>query len=658
MSTIPGAEKYRANGDLDEQKLTSHVDLHSVDEVDIDPVTHEILQHKFTQLVEEMGSTIKNVSGSVAVTDALDFQTSLGTELGDLISIGPYISTFTSVTDLTVKWVLQHRAENPGIEQGDMFLCNDPWIGPLHQNDVALMKPVFWHGQLFCWVTSVVHQQDVGGVDAGSFVASAQDVFDEGTPLPPIKIVENGEIRDDVEDIYLRHSRTPPMLGMDLRSKIAANNIARDRIHELIQEFGAETVKMSMENTLDQTEERFKQKLADLPDGTWKDENYIESAKVGDNDLYKFQLEMQKQGKELTFRLSGDAQQGGINCTYAGFVGGILPALLPMLAHDMSWATSAFKRVVDFNAESGTVANAEYPAGVSMSSVMANLAVIDSSSMLISKMLSASEEYKKDLMVGASGAWPIVSVAGLDSEGDPFGDLFTDCMAAGWGARSYKDGIDTGGHMAPIRGQIPSVERAEEAMPVLYLYRREEPDSAGAGKYRGGVGASIGWKPHDAGGPEGDNVPLELTLASFGVAFPGIQGICGGRPPASNLYKVARGTDIEQRLKDNNLPEDIESLGETELLAPKETTHQAGGDVFHVRWGGAPGYGDPLERDPELVRDDVEKGYVSPEAAKSEYGVVVEVSDNQASIDREATETNRSERLSQRLDRNDAGGEN
>ncbi len=653
MSSIPGADKFDAAGELDEQTLAEHVDLHTVESVDIDPVTHEILQHKFTQLVEEMGSTIENVSGSVAVTDALDFQTSLANERGEVMEIGPYISTFTSVMDLAVKWVLEHRAENPGIEPGDMFLCNDPWIGPLHQNDVALMKPVFHEGKLFSWVTAVVHQQDVGGVDAGSFVASADDIFDEGTPLPPIKIVENGEIREDLEDVYLRHSRTPPMLGMDLRAKIAACNVASDRIHDQIREFGADTVKMAMENVLDQTETRFRSKLADLPDGTWRHENYLESAQVGDNDIYRMNLEMEKKGESLTFRLSGDEQAGGINCTYAGFVGGVLPCLYPLLAWDMPWATSAFKRVVEFEPDEGTIANAVYPAGVSMSSVSANLAVLDSSAMTISQMLSASDQHREDLMVGATGAWPIVSIAGLGKDGQPFADLFTDSMAAGWGARSYKDGIDTGGHMAPIRGQAPSIERSEDAMPVLYLYRREEQDSGGAGKHRGGSGASICWMPHDAGGPEGENVPMEVTLASFGVAFPGIQGICGGMSPAGNLYKVVRDAPIDERLAANTLPGDIEELGEPSLLAPKETTHQGPTDVFHVRWGGGPGYGDPLERDPERVLADVVNGYVSATSADEDYGVVVDGEGPDATLDEAATETRRAEIRAERL----AGGE-
>jgi N-methylhydantoinase B len=291
-----------------------------------------------------------------------------------------------------------------------------------------------------------------------------------------------------------------------------------------------------------------------------------------------------------------------------------------------------------------------------MGTVMANLSMINSGSTVVAKMLTASDEYNDDIMPGASGAWPIVFVAGLNSDGQPFGDLFTDSMAGGWGARSFKDGIDTGGHMAPIRGQAPTVERQEEAMPILYMYRREQADSGGAGKHRGGVGASICWKPHDAGGP-GEDVPMEVTLASFGVAFPGIHGICGGKSPASNVYKLIRDAPIDEALEAGDVPEDIEELGEPDLLPPKDTTHQAANDVLHVRWGGGVGYGDPLQRDPERVRDDVAKGYVSETSAREDYGVVLTGDGVDVRVDQAATEELRAETREERLSAIRPGGD-
>ena len=110
---------------------------------------------------------------------------------------------------MQVKWTLENRSDNPGIADGDMFLANDPWVGAAHQMDVMLLCPVFWEGELFCWVTNCLHQYDIGGITPGSFCPSARDAFDEGILMPPIKIVENDEIRRDIEEVYLRSSRKP-----------------------------------------------------------------------------------------------------------------------------------------------------------------------------------------------------------------------------------------------------------------------------------------------------------------------------------------------------------------------------------------------------------------------------------------------------------------
>lgn len=650
MSAIPNSEKFVSDGKIDLEAVRDVIDFHTVDDTDIDPVTFEILQHKFSQLVEEMGSTIKNVSGSVVATDANDFQTTISDETGDLVEIGPYIFIQAAVIDRMIKWVLKNRGENPGIEEGDMFICNDPWVGALHQNDVALLKPVFHQGELFSWVSSTVHQVDIGGSDPGSFVPSAEDVFQESTPMPPVKIVEDGEIKHDIEDLYLRRSRTPPALGLDLRAKIAANNVASDRIHEMIDRFGAETVKKGMKHSIDYAEDRFRDRLEELPDGTWRHENYLEVAKIGDRGTYRTLLEMEKQGGELTFRVSGDEQTGMINCTHSGLRGGILSAVLPLLAYDMPWALSAFDRVIDIEPDPGIIVNADFPAGVSMGTVSGSWHMINNATTTISKMMSASPEHARDLVAGSCGSWPTVAVLGLNQSGDPFADLFMDSMAGGWGGRSFDDGIDTGGIMCTPKGQAPSVERTEDNVPVLYFYRRELEDSGGAGEYRGGVGGEICWKPHDAGGPEGPDIPLNLTLTSFGIALPPVQGINGGLPPNSNLYRMLRDTDVDERLEAGNIPADIDELGDPEHLAPKQKTQQTESDVFHLTWGGGGGVGDPLDRDPERVLDDVVNNYVSRETARSIYGVVIDGDGLDAEVDDAATEARHVEIREQRME--------
>src|SRR6266850_601330 len=160
------------------------------------------------------------ISGSPVAMYALDLNPSILTEDAEFVYFGPYMQYMSGVTDTQVKWTLENRSDNPGIRDGDMFLANDPWVGAAHQMDVMLLCPVFWKGELFCWVTNCLHQYDIGGITPGSFCPSARDAFDEGILLPPVKIVERNEIRRDIEEIYLRSSRKPSAVALDFRAQL------------------------------------------------------------------------------------------------------------------------------------------------------------------------------------------------------------------------------------------------------------------------------------------------------------------------------------------------------------------------------------------------------------------------------------------------------
>jgi len=649
---ISGSEKFEAPleiQDLDEVKR--HVDLHEVDDTDVDPVTFEVLSHRFSQLTEEMGSTVKNVSGSVVATDANDFQTTVGDEKGNLVEIGPYMLFFTGVTDRVAKWVLDHRAENPGINPGDQFLCNDPWIATMHQSDVSLAKPIFWEGELFGWATSIIHQVDVGGYAPGSFTPQASDVFAEGDPIPPVKIVDQHDIRSDVEDAYLRRSRNPPELALDLRAKRAANNLAEERIHEMIEEYGADTVKKVMKRDLEYTEERFRNKLSAYPDGVWSHEHYIEAAKTEDRGVYRSTLEMEIDGDELTFRVSGDESVGMINCTMSGFVGGTTSAILPLMAHDLPWSLTSYVRHINYEADDDIIVNADFPAGVSMGTVSGTFHVHNSAAACINKMLGSSEEYKDDIAAGGCGCWPTENVMGTDRQGRTFATMIMDMMSGGYGATPNNDGVNSAGNPYAPRGMCPSIERNEVNVPMLYLYRREIQDSGGAGEYRGGAGVEICYLPHDVGGPDGDPTDAELDSAKtcMGTAFPPTNGIGGGMPPNSALYKGVRDSGVQEDLRAGDIPQEIEHIGDVELYHPKLQTVQGGDDVFYISWPGGGGYGDPLDRDPDAVLADVVDEYVSKEAARDLYGVVIDGQGVNAAVDEAATEQRRDDLREQRL---------
>ncbi len=284
---IPGDQRSRS---------TRSLALHTEWTDKVDPITYEVVRHHLWTINEELGMTIQRISGSPVAMYAFDLNSSIFTEDGEFIYYGPYQLYMSGVSDVQVKWTLEHRSANPGIHDGDMFLSNDPWVGAAHQMDVTLLCPVFWEGRLFCWITNVLHQYDVGGITPGSFCPNARDTFDEGILIPPVKIIERGELRRDMEGIYLRASRKPYLVALDLRAQIAGNVTASRRITKLIERYGPEVVKGVMRRIIDTAEVAFLQKMAKLPDGIFRERTYVEVARVGDRSTYQVLLTMEKRG--------------------------------------------------------------------------------------------------------------------------------------------------------------------------------------------------------------------------------------------------------------------------------------------------------------------------------------------------------------------------
>jgi N-methylhydantoinase B len=315
-------------------------------------------------------------------------------------------------------------------------------------------------------------------------------------------------------------------------------------------------------------------------------------------------------------------------------------AILPQLCYDIPWALGGLHRAIDYITPIGTIVNAEFPHGVSMGSISGTWSVTNASNICIAKMLSSVPELQDRLLAGCVGSWTTVIASGLDNNKQPFVTMIMDCMAGGWGARSFGDGIDTAGLMAAITGQCPNVETNEGFYPILYLYRRETMDSGGPGEFRGGMGATSCWMPYDT-----DGEPLQLVLATFGQAFPTALGIDGGYPANTSMYRMVRGSNAEEIMRSGRLPTRLEDLdGELEYLPEKCETQEQPGDVFEHTWSGGGGFGDPIDRDPQKVYHDVVHEAVSAGAARSIYGVVIN-----GTLDEEATTAARDAMRRERL---------
>jgi N-methylhydantoinase B len=601
-----------------------------------------------------MGEALKRMSGSPIVTDANDFDFAISDELGQEVQVGLYNTMLVGAVDLAIYWTLRHRSDNPGVAEGDMFLCNDPWVGGgLHQNDVIVYQPIFHEGQLFGWTSAICHEPDLGGVGLGSFSPAATDVFSESLPTPPVKVMRDFQLQRDVADLWVRRSRVPMMVGLDLRAKIGSNTVGRNRLLAVIEQYGADTVKAVMKRMMADAEQRLRGKLSALPDGTWKATGYQDQSHEGDRGLHKITVAMTKSGDHLTFDFTGtDRQAGVINCTYAGMRGGVMLALLPILAGDIPWSAGGLMRCFDLISEEGTINNASFPAAVSRGPIGPAWQTGSLVAECLAQMLDTSPQFGDSVMAGCCGTWDTAVLAGLDERGEqpvPFLNVVMDPMAGGYGARPQADGIDTGGLFCIPMGRVPDAEMTEFLYPVLTLWRREEPDSGGPGRQRGGVSASTALTPH------GTSLPIGLVLASAGKAVTQNSGLAGGYPGNTGLEILARDTDLLQRFAEGHLPTALDELaGEKELGNCYAHSHVAPGEVFYMLWQGGGGYGDPLTRDPGAVAADLREGKVTAGAAASVYGVVLTA---EGGVDDDATAERRAALREERRRRSRVIGE-
>ncbi|MEC3974447.1 hydantoinase B/oxoprolinase family protein [Amycolatopsis sp. H20-H5] len=588
----------------------------------VDPLTYEVVRHRLWAITEEMGDAVKRMSGSVVVTDANDFGVAVMDEFGNSVQVGLYNTALCASMDMAIKWTMEHRSGNPGIRAGDMFICNDPWVGGgIHQNDVSLFAPLFIEDELFAWTCAVAHQVDLGGVSPGSWSVHSEDVFWESLPIPPLKIVADGRILADVEDAYLRRSRMPALVALDLRAKVGANNVAQQQLTRLAEKYGAGVVKAVMRQMMDDAEFRLRARLRELPDGTWTGLAYQDQARQGDRGLYKITVEMTKRDDSLTFDFTGTDPQvdGLINCTYAGLRGGIVTVILTQLCGKIPWSTGGLMRCIRIISEPGTINNCTFPAGISKASVASGWATTNAVHECVASMLDAEETDDPSFTSVCKGSFGLSLLAGVDQYDRPFVTMLSDVMAGGFGARPDRDGVDTGGEVPIAAGRIADVEMNEFSYPVLYLWRREEPDTGGPGRFRGGVGGSSCMIPHDT-----TIKSIHLVSSASGKAVPQAVGISGGYPASAAHEVIVRGSNIRELMASRSMPSTLRAiLGAHEVVPPALETDLDWDDVYFYEWSGGGGYGDPLRRQPSLVLSDVNNGKVSSRAANEVYGVVL-----------------------------------
>lgn len=634
-----------ARGYIPQEPLTISPDLplHTTALQQVDPVTYEVVRYSLASINAEHGQTLQRLCVSPVTMLARDFQPSILTESADLVFLGPYLQYFSNAQALTIKWILENRSDDPGIAPGDVFLSNDPYVGTPHQPDTIVAAPVFVGEQLFCWVANVLHHTDVGGTVPGSFCVDAQDIFADPPAFPPFKLVSGGRIRTDLEQLFLRQSRAPMNVHMDLRAALSAAHVAVESVQGLVQRYGADVVKAVMNGILDAGERTFVARLAGVPNGTWTHRLYAEGAHTGDPATYAYQLTVTKRGSDLYVDNAGtDPQAGSINVTYAGLAGAFLAALTAAMVSDLAGAYGGVYRRVHFDPVPGTLSCADFPAAVSPSGVFTMETLISLSGSVISKMLACGDEPTQALAIGlAHPSFYGVITAGMRATGQPFIATNADNMIGALGATPYEDGVDFGGHFWIPEGMASNVEELELLWPNLILYRSARPMGAdGAGRYRGGRTLREGAIPW--------GVPGMAAALYVDESFPKSVGPFGANPSSAGKFRVKHQTDVADLLAAGTVPTDLADLsGIEQPTAAKGPMLMLGPDtVFEWSAANAAGYGDPLQRDPSAVLADVLDGVIDETTAADVYGVVVA---RGAVVDDAATAQHRAALLRDRL---------
>ena len=595
------------------------------------PITFEIISHRLHQIAKETGITLERVGGTVNTTQQRDYMAALYRANGDLLSAGDTMGQHVACAGFAVKRILERFEKD--IYPDDVFLLNDPYIAAIHQSDIYAISPIHYQDKLVGWSATFVHVMDIGAMSPGGDSPGATEIFHEGLRIPGIKLVERGNLRRDVFDTLINMTRQPVMVGLDLKCEIAANNVAKSRMKEVYARYGPELLIGVSSEMIDYSKSILERRISEIPDGSWK-----ASAVIEGDVPWKIVVELQKKGSHLFFDFAGTDRQAnrGVNLALHATFGWCFAAVLSTLAYDIPKNHGVFQ-VMDVIAPEGTLVNVQHPGPVSLNTTSSGVTVRYLANAVLMQMLSTSEKYKSEVMALNAGHRNIRHAGANQHKRYSVFNLAHGALDGG-GARGCMDGIDSGG----TQMSCPNVEWFELNFPVLYLFRRHAKDAAGAGKFRGGAGAETAHVLHDA--PEG-----KIKGIAYGAASAKNSGVGtgGGYPGAPSIVALIEETRINELMAENKWGDDVKQLGGNPRLLPYCEFELKEKGVVYMRVASGGGYGDPLERDPRLVSDDITDGLVSLEMAHDNYGVVIDQQTNE--IDLVATQELRTILREQRL---------
>ncbi len=552
----------------------------------IDPITLAVLAGRMEQIADEMDATLFRAAFNPIIAEAHDASHGLyHAETGDTLVQGKSgLPIFVGVMSFAVKAVIDKAAEAGDLSEGDTYIFNDAHIGGTHLSDMRLVRPYFRDGTLFCYLASVGHWHDVGGAVPGNYNPAATEAFQEAFVLPPVKLIRGGEMQQDIVDILLRNTRLPQSAMGDLNGQLGALDLGQKRLDELLDEYGAATVKTALDALGDRAEALMRGELVELPDGRWEAVDYLDNDGITDEALpIKVALEITGDRMVLDFAGTAPVTAGPVNIALPTAVATAYVAIKHIFP-DLP-ANAGVMRPIDVRVPDGSLLSAEFPAPVGgyTETILRMIDVIFS---------AAAQAAPERVVANAYGTINALSIAGKRANGQPW--VMFSFYGGGHGGSIESDGLNHGN--APIStATIPPMEILEAAYPVMFREWALRPDSAGAGQHRGGLGAAY------------EIELLEEKAEAFLFGERGRfspNGVAGGEGGAMNVFRYEQSDGWHQPPLTSK------------MLGIKLATGQA----VRLETPGGGGYGPAQDRSAEAVARDVSLGYLTPEKATELYG--------------------------------------
>ncbi len=575
----------------------------------IDAVTLEVMRNGFVQICEEVTITLLKTAHSVIFNEGKDLSSAVFDRDARLIAQDMQgCPVHIAAMPFSVKaGIAQYGIDE--IRPGDVFLVNDCYTGGTHLPDVTVFAPVFWEGELFGFVGNRGHHNDVGGMAPGSMPGDATEMYQEGLILPAVRIFEGGKRNRDVWSIILKNVRLPATTEGDITAQTAGVQTGARRYESLLERYGKDLVQAGIDEIIAYSERHMRSEIARIPDGEYHFEDYMDTDGATGRPV-KIAMTARKSGTDIEFDFTGsDAQvPGAVNCVYTVTVSSVYIGMLMVTDRNIHPSEGAFAPV-KVTAPKGSCVNPNPPASTVSGLTETCNRIID---MVFGALAPGIPDRVAAGELGSCNVYTLGGQRAAAGYGGGAGEGDDNWVAilnpkGGWGGMANKDGWTC--IQDPLSNcRIQPVEALENKFPmkVRRLELRTGPE--GAGKHRGGFGLRRDIQVL------GDCVLSTCIDRSLIPPF----GLFGGADGAPNLIFLARnGSDdwepISPRL--SNLP----------LKA---------GDTVRIETAIGGGFGDPLERDPELVADDVYDGYLTQKETETTYGVVL---NEDLAVDEEAT---------------------